>query len=121
MTKFADPIFEPPADAATLERWSEERRRRDNVDHLAQEFSFRPSGRDGYIYFKQDERIIELYWEMTGDSASNIRLSLEGLGSWAMPQATRLGQDEQNEILAALQRWLAENGIQADLVPGDGG
>jgi hypothetical protein len=115
MSKFTTPIHEPPADAATVARWDAQRRREHKVDELDQGFSFRASGRDGYVYYREGDKLLELYWEMSGVDAYDILLSLNGLREWALPQVEPVEPAKQNEILGALQSWLDANKIRAQL------
>jgi hypothetical protein len=113
MSKFTAPIHEPPPDPQTLARWNAKRRHDDKVDELAQGFSFRASGRDGFIYYREGARVLELYWEMSGVNEYDVLLSLKGLREWALPHVESIEPAKQEEILAALRSWLSANKVRA--------
>lgn len=112
MSKMTPPIFEPPADPEKVARRNAARRRQHKVDELDDGFTFRPSGRDGYVYYKEGDKLIELYWEMSGSDEQDILLSLSGLTDWASP-VEPVPTSKQEEVLTALKTWLAANKIRA--------
>jgi hypothetical protein len=113
MSKFTAPIHEPPPDPKVVADRLAKRRCADKVDELEQGFTFRPSGRDGYIYFRRGEKLLELYWEMSGVDDYDILLSLEGLQQWVLPQSEPLASEQRAEIRTELQSWLAANNVRA--------
>lgn len=115
MGKFTTPIPVPPPDPKVVARWNAKRRSKHEVHKLEEGFSFRASGRDGFIYFKEDEKIMELYWEMSGVPQYDILLSLGGLSEWALPSVEPTDHDKQVEILAKLKAWLEANTLRAEL------
>lgn len=113
MSKFTDPIYENPPDSKTVEGWIAKRRSRDKVDMLDPGFSLRASGRDGHVYYREGDRILELYWEMSGSKDFDILLSLRGLSEWMLPHREPIEITKQNELNAALRGWLTDNNIRA--------
>jgi hypothetical protein len=113
MSKFTDPIYEPAPDPQTVARWNADRRREHKVAELEPGFSFRASGRDGCIYYREGDKLLELYWEMSGVDEYDILLSLEGLRAWALPDVEPIEPAKQEEILAALRSWLPANKVRA--------
>jgi hypothetical protein len=108
-------IYEPAIDPKVVARWNAKRRGEHKVHELEEGFSFRASGRDGFIYFKEGDKIMELYWEMSGVPQYNILLSLAGLSEWALPSVVPIATEKQVEILAKLRGWLDANNIRAEL------
>jgi hypothetical protein len=112
MSKFADPIY-VQLDPKDVARWTANRRRRDKVGELPDGFTFKPSGRDGYIYYREGERMLELLWEMSGPDDYDILLALDGLREWVLPQVEPIEITKQQEIEASLRSWLRHHGIRA--------
>jgi len=112
MSKFAPPIHEQ-LDPKEVVRWTAKRRRRDGVDNLQQGFSFRPSGRDGFVYYREGAKVLELYWEMSGLDDSDLTLFLHGLREWILPEVEVVDIEKQTELEAALRAWLASSGLRA--------
>ena len=115
MSKWSELIYEDAPDERTVARWNARRRRRDKVDELGAGFSFRASGRQGYIYYREEGRIMELYWEMSGVDEYDILLSLNGLREWALPHVEPVDSAKQKEILTDMQSWLVANNVRAKL------
>jgi hypothetical protein len=115
MSKFTAPIHEPPPDPQTVARRNAKRRGDDNVEGLDQGFSFRASGRDGFVYYREGDKLLELYWEMSGVDEYDVLLSLNGLREWALPDVEPVDPAKQEEILAALRSWLAANKVRAQI------
>ena len=113
MSKFTDPIYEPPPDPQTVARWNAKRRRDHKVAELEPGFSFRASGRAGCIYYREGDKILELHWEMSGVDEYDVLLSLNGLREWALPHVEPVEPAKQEELLAALRDWLAANKVRA--------
>lgn len=114
MSKFTDPVH-GQLDPKEVARWTAIRRRRDGVAQLPEGFSFRPSGRDGFIYYRKDHRILELYWEMSGLDDQDIILFLRGLRQWVLPVSEAVDLADQRGIEAALRQWLTSNNMRASI------
>jgi hypothetical protein len=78
-------------------------------------FTFEGTGRCGYIYFKEDRHMLEVYWEMSGVPQYDFLLSREGLGEWCYPEVAKVTSIRQTEILADLRAWLRERKMRTDL------
>ena len=113
MSKFTEPVLHPPPPPGEIERAAEARRHRDGVSNMAEGFHFRPSGRDGFIYYRRGLHVLELYWEMSGNEAFDILLSLDGIRHWHLPDLESIGEDEQRDIAARLREWLQSKNLRA--------
>ncbi len=115
MGKIVEKVVYHQLDPKDVARWAEQRRGRDNVARCPEGFTFSPSGRDGFIYYRSGLRTLELYWEMSGVPQYDILLSLEGLKEWVAPDSEPTSPGEQTEIRVALERWLASRGMKASM------
>jgi hypothetical protein len=105
-------------DAVTPEersRWLRRRHKRDAVADLPQGFSFRAQGRQGFIYYREGNRVLELYWEMSGIPEYDILLNVFGLGRWVWPSIEETPMADRGRIRQALEAWLAGSGYRAQL------
>ena len=113
MSKFTDPIHEPPPDPKDVARENAKRRRRDNVEQLPSGFTFRASGRHGFVYYREGDHILELCWEMSGREDREIILSLRGLREWALPRVEPVDAAKQKQIEDELRKWLELNNVRS--------
>jgi len=118
MTKPIVRVYHSPSNPEAVARWTAERRLRDGVETLPDGFSFRPSGRHGYIYYRQGKHVVALNWAMSGSDNYDLILFTGGLCSWALPQAEPLDEDRQTEIQSALREWLSANKLRATFEEG---
>lgn len=81
---------------------------------LPEGFSFVSRGRSGFVYFRARDRVLELYWEVSGVEDYDWLLSLEATKVWAYPKDQRVAEAEREEIVDALERWLASKKIRTD-------
>ena len=78
-------------------------------------FTFEGTGRCGYVYFKEQERLLEVYWEMSGVPQFDYLLSPQGLSEWCYPARVPVSPARQSELLAELKAWLSAKKIRTDL------
>ncbi|HVX91193.1 MAG TPA: Imm74 family immunity protein [Candidatus Paceibacterota bacterium] len=84
---------------------------------LPEGFSLRSHGRSGFVYFRERERVLELYWEISGVEDYDWLLSLEATKSWAHPKEEKVPEAERQRIVDALESWLASKKIRTDAFP----
>lgn len=84
-------------------------------------FTFKASGRCGYIYFKEAGRLIEFNWEMSGAPEYDILLWPEDVKEWILPERMPVPEEKQRTILLALKAWLRKEGMKSDLEAPDRG
>lgn len=97
-------------------KWARRRHKRDAVADLAQGFSFRAQGRQGFIYYREGNRVLELYWEMSGIPEFDILLNVFGLSRWVWPYVEETPIVDRGRIRQALEAWLARSGYHAQLL-----
>jgi hypothetical protein len=113
MSKKTIRIYHPAASPQELARRTEERRRRDRVSELEQGFTFRPYGRQGYIYYREGGNVLELAWEIAGPDDRDIIVFLRGLQRWAIPAEDPVDHEKQVALNLALREWLQRNRVRA--------
>lgn len=100
-------------DPETLARWDRQRWKEDGVSSLPQGFTLRKRGREGSIYCRVGERVLELGYEISGTPDKDILVNTRGLQHWIVPAADEIPLAEQTRLRAALERWLDEQQIRA--------
>jgi hypothetical protein len=108
-----DIVVEHPLDEKEIRKLDRKRWKENRVAELGEGFALKPDGRAGCVYFRRGPRILELYYELSGDPAYDILLWLRGLSEWILPERAPISPDEQRVILASLERWLKENHTRA--------
>jgi hypothetical protein len=74
-----------------------------------------PDPRSGFIVYKEAGRVLEIYWEMSGDPKC-IGLAPLRITEWKEPKGEKIPRDKQVEIVHQLRDWLAEQqGLRGDI------
>lgn len=92
-----------------------ERKRRESVFlKLSPGFTFKPRGRAGYIYYKNTDRLLELYVEMSGVPEYDFLIWEDVLEKWVYPTTEPTSAKEQKRISKELVAWLKQNNFKTD-------
>ena len=96
-----------------------ERRKKDKVDELLLKDGFYDCrrGRDGYIYYVEDDHLCEMYWETSGVRKYDILLAPVDLRKWIRPEGMPIPLDRQLDILRKLRSWLKEQKTRSNIDP----
>ena len=98
------------------EKWRRRHWREDRVADLPQGFTYKSSGRQGSIYYREGEQILEIPWEMSGAREVDILVHLSGLDHWVLPQTELVPAADVVRIEEALKAWMKFMNYRADLV-----
>jgi hypothetical protein len=90
------------------------RRMKARFTSLPEGFSGRSQGRSGFVYFRRQEKVLELYWEISGVADYDWLVSLEATKVWADPKGEQVPEVERQEIVEALESWLVSQKIRTD-------
>lgn len=96
-------------------KWMRRRHKRDNVKELPEGFSFTSQGRQGFIYYRESERVLECYWEMSGTPDVDIVINVFGLTRWVWPSLEDVSENDRARIHKLLEEWLAKSAHRAEL------
>lgn len=100
-------LTEAQKEAMDLQRWKENR-----VAELLDGYTWRKSGRDGCLYIKEGARVLETYYEISGDTEFDILLYWSS-ASWILPQLIAMTPTERVGLAPELSRWLQQNNTRA--------
>lgn len=88
-----------------------------NIASLKQGFTLHVEGRSGAVFYKRDEHILEIYWEMSGVPEYDILLSTEEIRYWKYPHKEEVADMERDQIVGALESWLRKENLRSDAFP----
>ncbi|MEO7779636.1 MAG: hypothetical protein ABIY63_19080 [Fibrobacteria bacterium] len=92
--------YEPPSEKQ-MAAWERQRRRRDGVPDLEEGFTI-CGGRAGMIYYREGDKILELYWEYSGVDERGLLLGARGLKQWFYPVIEPIPPDKQAQLKEAV-------------------
>jgi hypothetical protein len=78
------------------------------------EFDGQIAGRSGLITYRELNRELKVYWELSGSPQYDILVSPEFL-SWSNTPEERLSEEKQLSLLFALRKWLSAQNIRSDI------
>jgi hypothetical protein len=115
--KISDNVFETRVSEEQREIWNSERWKKDNVTNLLAKdgFHIKDHGRSGSIYYIEQGKMCEIYFEISGVPQYDIVISFDGLRSWSLPQVAPLIPDKIKSIEIELISWLKKKRIKNDL------
>jgi hypothetical protein len=92
------------------DKWETERWRKDKVEKLlkTQGFHIKDHGRSGMIYFVENDKFCEIYYEISGVSQYDILIFFDSLSEWAFPQKKEM-MDYEKEAIKEKFSYLASN------------
>lgn len=91
----------------------EARRQTEVYPKLSQGYSFEAHGRSGSVYFKSGEKVLDLFWEMSGVDHYDILLLPWDLSKWTHP-VEPIPKDERDRIMDGLEEFLKKKKIRSD-------
>jgi hypothetical protein len=97
---------------ARARAWDTKRRKKYGVSTLPQGFTHKPEGRDGFFYYREGDRVLELYYEL--GPGKNVFVNWDGVTRWVWPEASYVDPDDQLRIKALALTWLAGKGVGAN-------
>ena len=91
------------------------RRLKDRVEDIPDGFTVKPNGRDGTVYYREGQRVLELAYEADG-TRPGILLYTTGLKTWVLPDMQPTAPDEAARVRGALENWARLQGGPITLV-----
>ncbi len=82
---------------------------------LSEGFTFKPQGRSGFVYYKESNHVLEIYWEMSGVPEFDILISPLEIREWTVPPGCPISPEKQKEIVAGLGKFLVASKVRADI------
>lgn len=108
-------LFEIPEEQ--IESWKLKRWKKDKVEELINKdgFHMKTEGRSGTIYFVEEKKLCEIYYEISGVKEFDILIFFDQLTEWQLPNKKVMVKKEMEKIQEKLILWLKEKRIKSDL------
>ena len=100
-----------------IDKWQIDHWKKDKVNKLIQKdgFYLKPDGRSGTIYFVEENKLSQIYFEISGVKEFDILIFFEQLNQWELPNRKVMLENEKEVIKEKLSIWLGKEKIKADL------
>ena len=100
-----------------IDKWQIDHWKKDKVNKLIQKdgFYLKPDGRSGTIYFVEENKLCQIYFEISGVKEFDILIFFEQLNQWELPNRKVMLENEKEVIKEKLSIWLGKEKIKADL------
>jgi hypothetical protein len=85
------------------------------IDQLENGFTIVRDGRAGSIFYKENSRILELSYELSGTPEFDILIDNSGLSKWILPSQEKIDKDKISNIKNELATWLMNSNTQHSL------
>jgi hypothetical protein len=93
---------------------AQQKRHQTDLPGLAQGYTFKADGRSGFVYYREGEQILEIYWEMSGVPQYDILISLSEIREWARPRGVAIPSHKRDQIISGLKEFLLASRIRPD-------
>lgn len=100
-----------------IDSWKVKRWKKHKVEELIKinGFHMKPDGRNGTIYFIEEFKLCEIYFETSAVKEFDILIFFEQISEWQLPKKIVLLESEKEQIREKLKMWLNTNAIKSDL------
>ena len=100
-----------------IEAWKIKRWKKNNVEELIKinGFHMKPDGRNGTIYFVEENKLCEIYFESSAVKEFDILIFFEQILEWQLPKRIAILESEKEQIRKKLKMWLNDRAIKSDL------
>ena len=78
-------------------------------------FHIKYYGRADTIYYIENEKVLEIYFEMSGVAQYDMLVYFDSLKGWTFPKDEPFAFQEQSKIREKLIEWLKSKRIRSDL------
>lgn len=115
--KISDTLFNTYIAEKVKNEWAAERREKDNLSSFIKVngFHIKSHGRAGTIYYIEDEKVLEIDFEISGVKQYDILIFYDSVCNWALPSQVKISELQKSEIRERLVEWLKFKKICAEL------
>ena len=72
-------------------------------------------GRSGEIVYKEGEKALKIFWEMSGVKELYVLVAPVDLRIWQTPLSEKILYEKQRGILGRFRGWLIKEGLKSDI------
>jgi hypothetical protein len=94
---------------------AQEKRHQKEFPSLAEGYTFKADGRSGFMYYREGNQILEIYWEMSGVPEYDVLISPSEIQTWTRPAGLVISSQKKFQIVDGLRKFLQASKIRADL------
>jgi hypothetical protein len=98
-------------------KWQIDHWKKDKINMLIKKdgFHLKEDGRAGTIYYVEENKLCQIFFEISGVKQFDILIFFEQLKQWELPVKKNLSDNEIEEIKEKLLIWLQKKNIKSDL------
>jgi hypothetical protein len=93
---------------------AQQKRRQKDFPRLEEGYTFKGDGRSGFVYYREGDQILEIYWEMSGVPQYDVLISLSEVQKWTSPDGLPIPSQKKDQIVSGLKDFLLARKIRAD-------
>ena len=90
-------------------------RRRTDFPALEEGYTFKAEGRSGFVYYRDGDHVLEIYWEMSGVPQYDILIAPLEITKWTSPADRPIPPEKRQQIIDGLKTYLLAQKIRADI------
>lgn len=115
--KIDDTHFQHHIAEIVKDEWTSERHQKDKLKDLLKinGFHIKHNGRAGIIYYIDEGKVLEIYFEMSGVPQYDLLLYFDTLTGWTIPKGESFAPKEQSAIKEKLLECLKSKRIKSDV------
>lgn len=98
-------------------KWQIDQWKKDKVNKLIKKegFHIKEYGRTGTIYYVEENKLCQIFFEISGVKQFDILIYFEQLKQWELPLKKNLSDNEIEKIKEKLRTWLQNKNLKSDL------
>ena len=88
------------------------KRRSNDFPALAEGYTFKADGRSGFVYYREGDHFLEIYWEMSGVPQYDILIAPLQITTWTCPEDGPIPAEKRQQIIDGLRTYLQAQRIR---------
>jgi hypothetical protein len=91
------------------------KRRGNDFPALEEGYTFKAEGRSGFVYYREGDHVLEIYWEMSGVPQYDILIAPLEITKWTSPGDQTIPPEKRQQIVDGLRTYLLARKIRPDI------
>jgi hypothetical protein len=91
------------------------KRRSNDFPALEEGYTFKAKGRSGFVYYREGNHVLEIYWEMSGVPQYDILIAPLEIIRWTSPADQPIPPEKRRQIVDGLKSYLLARKIRPDI------
>src|SRR5881227_2216634 len=93
---------------------AQQKRHQKDFSRLDEGYTFKADGRSGFVYYREGDQILEIYWEMSGVPEYDVLISLSEIQKWTRPDGLPIPPQKKDQLISGLKDFLLARKIRPD-------